>query len=108
MQDEGDTDNRASLDELQVEFNRAVEADKRAAAEIAYALAFRYRNEDVAGTRRFDISKVWALRALSLFESLPSETLEQVASGRTSVGGVPLPDLMHAGVIRERLNDVLI
>jgi hypothetical protein len=31
-----------------------------------------------------------------------------VAITRQSVGGVPIPDLLHAGVVRERLGDVLI
>ena len=100
-------DNRASLEELQIEFNREAETNKRVAAEIAYALAFRYRNEDVAGVRHFDIAKAWANRAIDLLESLPSNTLDEVVSTRASIGGVPLPELMHAGVVRERLNDVL-
>jgi len=81
--------------------------DKRAAAETAYALAFRYRNEDVDGERRFDLAGVWATYAIELLDELPSETLEQVASTRMAVGGVPLPELLHAGVVRERLTDVL-
>lgn len=99
---------RASLEELQIAFNREVQADKRVAAETAYALAFRYRNEDVDGTRRFDLAKIWALRAIDLLDSIPSETIEQVVSTRAAVGGIALPELLHSGVVRERLNDVLV
>lgn len=97
-----------SLEELQLAYNREVDTDKRAAAETAYALAFRYRNEDVGGTRRFDIAKIWALRSISLLDSLPSATISEVASSRLFVAGIPIPDLLHSGVVRERLNDVLI
>jgi hypothetical protein len=106
--DANDTDNRASLEELQIEFNREVDTNKRAAAETAYALAFRYRNEDVGGGRQFDKAKVWAQRSIELLDSLPSSTLSQVASTRTIVSSVPIPDLLHSGVVRERLGDVLI
>jgi hypothetical protein len=101
-------DDLVSLEELQVEFNREVVINKRAAAETAYALAFRYRNEDVSAMRRFDLAKIWAQRAIDLLDTLPSDTIGDVASTRISVGGVPLPELLHSGVIRERLNDVLI
>jgi hypothetical protein len=103
-----DTDSRASLEELQVEFNRVLESDQRAAAETAYALAHRYRNEDVDGCRRFDIAKIWAERAVDLLDALPSDTVDQVASTRMYVGGVMLPALLHSGVVRERLADILI
>lgn len=104
----GDAESPVSLEELQLAFNREVLTDKRAAAETAYALAFRYRNEDVGGTRRFDIAKIWAQRAIELLNSLPSNTVDHVTSSRASVGGIPIPDLLHSGVVRERLNDVLI
>lgn len=98
---------RMSLEELQLAYNREVDTNKRAAAETAYALAFRYRNEDVGGTRRFDIAKLWALRSIDLLDSLPSDTISQVASLRLSVAGIPIPELLHSSVVRERLNDVL-
>jgi hypothetical protein len=104
----GVRNDRPSLEELQIEFNRLVDTSKRAAAETAYALASRYRNEDVNGVRRFDIAKIWAQRAIELLDSLPSDTIQQVTSGRSIVGGVPIPELLHSGVVRERLQDVLI
>lgn len=97
-----------SFGELEALFNREVETSKRAAAETAYALAFRYRNEDVEGRRRFDMAKAWATRAIEILDSLPSDTLEQVAATRSSVGGVDLPGFLHSSVVRERLADVLI
>lgn len=88
-------------------FERERAVDPRAAAETAYALAFRYRDHDVDGSRRFDLAKVWAERAIELLDGLPSDTVDQVVSGRLSVGSVPIPGLLHSGVVRERLGDVL-
>ncbi|WP_148309332.1 hypothetical protein [Kutzneria albida] len=103
----GETSNKESLEELQVTFNCELDSNKRIAAEIAYALALRYRNEDVDGVRNFDIAKIWATRAVELLDSLPSETIDQVSSTRASVGGVALPELLHSNVVRLRLNDIL-
>jgi hypothetical protein len=102
------TERASSLDELEAAFNAEMQTDRRAAAETAYALAVRYRDEDVSAKRRFDIAGEWARRAIDILEQLPSETVEQVASSRRSVGGVELPDLLHDGVVRARLADVLI
>jgi hypothetical protein len=102
-----DAASSVSLEELQLAYNHEVDTDKRAAAETAYALAFRYRNEDVGGTRRFDIARIWATRAVDLLDAIPSDTIDQIASSRQSVGGIPIPELLHSGVVRERLNDVL-
>ncbi|WP_146231801.1 hypothetical protein [Lentzea atacamensis] len=103
-----DTGRRVSLDELQSAFESELETDIRVAAETAYALAFRYRNEDVGGRRRFDLAKVWAVRAIEILDSLPSDHVEHVVSTRASVGGIPLPELLHAGLVRQRLADVLV
>lgn len=93
--------------ELRAAFARELATNKLAAAETAYALASRYRNEDVEGQRRFDLAREWAIRSIELLESLPSDTLTDVASTRVRVGGVEIPDLLHADVVRERLGDVL-
>jgi len=103
-----DAESMITLEELEQAFDRELVANKRVAAETAYALAFRYRNEDVDGRRRFDLAKVWATRSIELLDLLPSDALGGVSSTRQSVGGVPIPDLLHAGVVRQRLGDVLI
>lgn len=103
----GDTNRRVSLRQLELAFDVELSADRRAAAEIAYALAVRYRNEDVDGVRRFDIAKAWARRSIELLDSLPSNTQCQVASTCFAVGGVEIPGMLHSGVVRQRLGDVL-
>lgn len=101
-------DNRASLEALQVQFHREIDTNRRAAAETAYALAVRYRGEDVNGVRRFDIASIWAHRAIELLDTLPCDTLAQAASTRLTVAGVPIPDLLHSGVVCERLADIIV
>lgn len=97
-----------TVQQLETVYTQEVGTDMRAAAETAYALAFRYRNEDIGGRRDFDAAKDWAVRAIELLDTLPSDTVADVASTRQSVGGVTIPDLLHSGVVRERLGDVLI
>jgi len=97
----------ATIAQLEAAFDHELATDTRAAAETAYALAFRYRNEDVNGERRFDLAKRWAMRAIDLLDAHPSELLEQVTATRTSVGDVPIPEILHTGVVRSRLFDVL-
>ena len=96
-----------SLAELRAAFDAESITDKRAAAEIAYAIAFRYRDEDIDGARRFDKAGVWARRAIALLDSLPSDSIADVASTCPSVGGIPIPGMLHSDVVRERLGDVL-
>lgn len=96
-----------TITELEAAFARERAISKRGAAEVAYALACRYRNEDVNGCRRFDLSKIWATRAAELLDNLPSDTLCQIASTRISIGGVLVPDPLHGDVVRQRLADIL-
>lgn len=93
---------------MQAQFEHELSTNKRAAAETAYALACRYRNKDVDGQRRFDIAKTWALRAIELLDDLPSDKVEEVTSTRLEVGGVPIPNLLHSDVVRNRLGDLLV
>lgn len=76
--------------------------DDRTVAETAYALAVRLRDEgDLAQ------AQICARESLHAAERLPSSTLEDVVSTKREVGGVPLPDLLHAGVVRVRLEGLL-
>lgn len=76
--------------------------DNRAAAEYAYALAVRLRE---AGER--DEASRFARECLRLAETLPSATLDDVATTRATVGGVSMPERFHDGVVRTRLADLL-
>lgn len=92
-----------TIGELRKQYDeeRFYQAD-RAAAEYAYALAVRLR--ELGETEE---ARKYARECLQLAEALPSATLDDVASERQSVGGVPLPDHFHDGVVRSRLADLL-
>jgi hypothetical protein len=98
-----ETEQRPSLSEVRKQYgDERFFQDDRAAAEYAYALAVRLREIGLLSeARRF------AKECLELAERLPANTLDDVVSTKTSVGGVPLPDHFHDGVIRSRLGDLL-
>lgn len=87
----------ASADELESIFQRELATDLWAATETAYALAVRHRD-----LGDWPASQEWAQQCIRLLAEFPDETEEQVATGRTSVGGVQLPTYLHSGVVHER------
>ncbi|WP_329146960.1 hypothetical protein OG275_21260 [Streptomyces niveus] len=91
----------ASADELESIFQRELGTDRWAATETAYALAVRHRD-----LGDWPTSREWVQQCLRLLEGFPSETEEQVATGRMSVGGVQLPTYLHAGVVEDRFGDL--
>jgi hypothetical protein len=102
MADE-EIDPRPPLSEVRKQYeDECYFRDDRAAAEYAYALAVRLREIGLLSeARRF------AGECLELAERLPANTLDDVVSTKASVGGVPLPDHFHDGVVRSRLADLL-
>jgi hypothetical protein len=100
--DDAATD-RPPISELRRQYDEErLYQDDRAAAEYAYALAVRLRE---AGNP--DEAREYARECLRLTASLPSATLGDVSSTRLSVGGVPMPERFHDGVVRTRLADLL-
>lgn len=96
-------DRRPSISEVLSEYEREAGAgNTRGAAELAYALAVRLQ-----GAGRVREAAVYGKKCLELIESLPSDTLDDVASTRLSVGGVELPEYFHDGVVRSRLGHLL-
>lgn len=91
----------ASPAELEAAFQQELAMDRWAAAETAYALALLLRD---AG--EWDTSREWVQQCLQLLEGFPSDTEEQVATRRTNIGGVPLPNYLHEGVVRERFGEL--
>ena len=97
-----------SVADLERAFHQEILKDRRTAAETAYALAWRYRTEYVDCVQSpCETARKWALRSIELLDALPSDTVAQVSSTRMSVGGVELPALLHADVVRVRLADLL-
>jgi hypothetical protein len=91
----------ASTDELESIFQRELATDRWAATETAYALAVRHRD-----LGNWPVSREWAEQCLRLLDGFPSEAEEQVATARTSVGGVPLPTYLHSGVVEKRFGSL--
>lgn len=96
------TGHETSVGELEAAYEHELKTDRWAAAETAYALAVRYRRAwepDKAGE--------WARKAIDLLNEMPSDSPDQVATRRVSVGGVVLPDFLHADLVRSRHADVM-
>lgn len=91
----------ATPDELESAFQTELATDKWAAAETSYALALLLRD---AG--EWDRSRVWVKQCLELLEGLPTDSLDQVAPRRHTVGGIPLPNYLHEGVVRDRFGEL--
>lgn len=85
------------------EYEQACNAeDDRAIAEVGYALAHRFMHIGV-----LDQAERYARASLAAAMRVPSDMLDDVSPTRISVGGVPLPDYFHEGVIRSRLGGLL-
>ncbi|MFJ5550510.1 hypothetical protein [Streptomyces sp. NPDC093225] len=91
----------ASVAELENVFQQELATDLWAAAETAFALATRSRD-----LGEWDKSREWAKQCLTLLAGFPDETEGDVATKRVSVGGVPLPNYLHEGVLRDRFGDI--
>lgn len=88
--------------EIEARFEAIVGVDPREAAELAYVIATLKRREgDREGAAQY------ARRAIDLFKSVPTDTLEDCAARNTVIDGIALPDLIHEDVVRERFKDIL-
>ncbi len=92
----------ASATELEATFQQELATDRWAAAESAFALATRHKEDG-----NWDKSREWVKQCLQLLDGLPADTLDQVATTRTSIGGVSLPNYLHEGVVRERFGELV-
>ena len=87
----------ATPDELESAFQLELATDRWAAAETSYALALLLRDSG-----EWDGSRAWVAKCLELLEGLPTDSLDEVTPRRHTVGGIPLPNYLHEGVVRER------
>ena len=72
--------------------------EPRRAAEVAYALAQTYRR---LGNNELAVQ--YGRKSLALFDKCRMETEEDCACRFITLGDIALPDLIHQGVVRERL-----
>lgn len=91
----------ASHEELESAFRRELSEDRWAAAETAYALAVRYRESGDQPK-----SHEWARQCIEVLKSFPSDTEQQTATIRVTVGGVTLPNYLHADVVKSRFGEL--
>src|SRR4051812_36353712 len=94
---------RPPIDEVVGQYQaELLRGDRRLTGEDAYAVAVRLRE-----VGRAEEAEHYARQSLQLMESLPADSLDDVVSERRTVGGVPLPDHFHDGVVRSRLANLL-
>jgi hypothetical protein len=82
--------------------NSVAQSDDRAAAELSFVLAERFRREGLLQEAR-----EYAAVCLEISTRLPSRSLEDVSVEELSIGGIPLPEWFHTGVVRARLEGLL-
>jgi hypothetical protein len=82
--------------DLEKYFLSVKDKDPRVAAEIAYALAVLYEGQ--AKGRDF------ALQSIALFESIGVNSLDDASSRYTMINNIPMPDLIHEGVVKARFH----
>jgi len=87
--------------ELREMFNFLVDCDPRRAAETAFALAAEAK-------KRNEIEAVqdWAYECLELLGGLPCESMDDCAVSVPTIEGIPMPDFLHEGVVRERFQEM--
>ena len=72
--------------------------DPRNAAEYAYAIAMLHKRDG-----NFDEAKKYAQMAIDLFDQCQMNTMEECAARNVVIEGVAIPDLVHQGVVRNRI-----
>lgn len=87
-----------SIRELERLFVNLKQDDPRRAAEVAFVLANKYLDAEET-----ESAKTFGLESMRLFGLCKTDTLEACASLYRNLGGVNLPGLIHAGVVRNRL-----
>ncbi|MEV4447269.1 MULTISPECIES: hypothetical protein [Streptomyces] len=91
------------LDELVAEFERRRNiGDDRGSAEYSYVIVERLRSEG-----RLAEARGYAEECLKISQRLPSDTLEAVSVDKLSLGGVPLPEKFHDGVVQMKFAGLL-
>jgi len=74
------------------------EVDPRNAAEHAYVLAQLYKKDGDDGK-----AVQFGQEAIELFDKCQMDTAEECSARNVVIEGVTLPDLIHQGVVRSRL-----
>jgi len=83
---------------LEKYFSNTVKENPREAAEIAFAIALKAKQEG-------DNKKAaqYGRKSVKLFERLKVQTMDDCACLHMFINGIGIPDLVHEGVVRSRL-----
>lgn len=90
------------LEGLEKKFDIEYQINKRNVAEISYAIAVIARNNG-----DLQKAKKYAQVAISIFEELNVQTIEDAAARNNIIEGIVIPELIHENVVRERFKDIL-
>jgi hypothetical protein len=95
--------NCSDTGELELQFHEMKESDHREAAEYAYAIAMmRMRSGDRSGALEF------GRESIKLFDLCIMNEYEDCAARNQRLGCVEIPDLIHQGVVRQRLEPLVL
>lgn len=83
---------------LELVFGQTTQSDPKRAAEMAYALAIL-----AAKSSNHERAQQFGTAAVSLFLATEQATLESAAAVHTVIAGIAIPDIIHADVVRNRL-----
>lgn len=85
---------------LKETYEKVKETDRRAAAEIAYALGMECKRAgDYEGMRRY------REESITLFNELGLTTLDEVSPMYGSINEIHMPDYIHEGIVATHLSE---
>ncbi len=87
---------------LKKKLNDLLVDNSRNAAEHAFALAMLYKNEGMEKE-----AAIYGRKAVLLFDKCRMETLKECAAINMNIEGVNIPDIIHQGVVKARLEPLL-
>lgn len=91
-------DLKMQYEELETKIASLKEDNPREAAEHAYALAMLHKEDG-----NDDQAVRFGQESISLFDLCETDTIEDCCSRNQFIDGIPIPDLIHQGVVRNRL-----
>ncbi|OGZ65208.1 MAG: hypothetical protein A2998_01135 [Candidatus Staskawiczbacteria bacterium RIFCSPLOWO2_01_FULL_37_25b] len=87
-----------TIQELEEQFDEIARRNPRDAAEVAFALASHYFSH-----QNPEKGRAFAQRSIELFDQCGTNTAEECGARHLKIGGICMPDMIHAGLVRFRL-----
>lgn len=88
-------------EDVERSFERMKSNNPRKAAELAFAIATLAMN---AGD--IEKAKEFGRKSVALFEQANPQTRDECIAMHTEINGAPLPEMIHANVVRDRLRSL--